>query len=82
MTLDAYLRKHAISAAALARTLKCSDVSMSNWRSGYQRPGPALMKRIVEVTRGEVSAADFPPARSRLAVRLARAGFAGEDRSR
>jgi transcriptional regulator with XRE-family HTH domain len=71
MTLDAYLRKHGISAASLARKLKCSDVSISNWRCGYQRPGPALMKRIAQVTGGEVNAADFPPARSRLAVRLA-----------
>ena len=77
MTLDGYLRKHGISAASLARKLKCSDVSISNWRSGYKRPGPTLMKRIAQVTRGGVSAADFTPARSRLAARLAAASRAG-----
>ena len=81
MTIDGYLRKHAMSTSALARKLRCSKATISVWRSGYHRPSPALMKRIAQVTRGEVSAADFPPARSRLAVRLARAARADATRA-
>ena len=56
-----YLRKHAMSTSALARKLRCSKATISVWRWGYYRPGPRLMARLAQVTRGEVSAADFPP---------------------
>jgi transcriptional regulator with XRE-family HTH domain len=63
MSIDDYLATHGMTAAQLAKKLRCSKAAISHWRCGRFQPGPRLRRALRRVTKGEGDVADFPRTR-------------------
>lgn len=59
MTLADYLREEHETAAAFARRVGVSRMTVSNWLRGASTPGGGLMERISRETGGKVQPNDF-----------------------
>lgn len=59
LTLDDYLRENNVSVEAFASAVGVSRMSVYRWRNREAFPKPVQLHRIVEVTRGKVSADSF-----------------------
>ena len=57
-----YREAHGLSRKQLADALNVSHVSVYRIEHGQQRPSYDLLRRIMELTGGEVTANDFVPA--------------------
>jgi transcriptional regulator with XRE-family HTH domain len=59
MRLADYLSREGISDTEFAAMIGVSRMSVGRYRSGERRPEWDVLARIVEATRGEVTANDF-----------------------
>lgn len=57
--LDRYLETQGIKNALFAAQVGASEATISRLRNGKQTPSYALVRRIAEVTHGEVTPNDF-----------------------
>ncbi len=58
MKLRSYLEKNGISERAFADRIGCSQASVNRY-CGERIPEPDTMRKIIEITGGEVTANDF-----------------------
>jgi transcriptional regulator with XRE-family HTH domain len=59
MKLSEYAKKHGVTLSTLAKELGTSVATISRHCSGKNIPKQELMRRIHELTGGEVTASDF-----------------------
>jgi len=59
MQLKTYLEKDNTTQEQFAETLGVAQATVNRWINGTRMPRPAHMRRIAEVTGGEVTANDF-----------------------
>lgn len=59
MTLADYLTQHDLTHEGFARMIGCEQPTVSRFVAGARIPSPVLMRKIVEVTNGAVTANDF-----------------------
>ena len=59
MTLKAYLSEKGLTYAAFALRIGVTTTAAWRYAAGVRVPRPAVMRRIVEATDGEVGPADF-----------------------
>lgn len=59
MTLDEYLRHTGRTRAEFARTIGITGQAVAYYIAGKRHPRPAIMRRIVAATEGEVRPDDF-----------------------
>jgi len=64
MKLAAYLRSRNLKHQEFAALIGCEQPTVTRFVRGRRIPSAALMRRIVEVTEGEVTANDFFEAES------------------
>ena len=63
MTLDKWLKQNRYHGKEFAELCNVSGAMISLVKNGYKPPGRKLIARITEVTKGEVTAADFAEAK-------------------
>ena len=59
MKLRAYMQKEGLGDAQFAERIGVHRQTVRQYREGKRIPRPEIMRRIVEVTGGEVTAQDF-----------------------
>jgi DNA-binding transcriptional regulator YdaS (Cro superfamily) len=59
MKLQAYLELKKLSHAAFGALVGASEFGVRKWARGERTPRPDAVRRIQEVTKGDVSPADF-----------------------
>lgn len=59
MTLSEFMTSRSMTDAQLAQQLECSTGAVRKWRYGERTPRPDQMRRIAEVTDGQVTPNDF-----------------------
>lgn len=59
MKIKDYLEKSKKRQAEFARDLGCSSGALSLWISGDRTPSPAMARKIVQHTKGQVGYADL-----------------------
>jgi transcriptional regulator with XRE-family HTH domain len=59
MTLDRYMAAHGLDAAAIAHQIGVSSEAVRKWLRGERIPRPEYMRRIGEITGGQVAPASF-----------------------
>ena len=59
MTLDEYLKGHAITEQQLAAATGCSQATINRVRNGKQRPSLDLLESVARATNGAVTPNDF-----------------------
>lgn len=76
MKLKTWIKAEGISDAEFARRLGVNPTQVSRWLAGKVRPDWDYLKKIILITRGQVSADDFievesdPDPLARLAARV------------
>lgn len=63
MLLDRYLADNGITTSAFAELIGKDRTFVARLRSGRNGPSPKVMQKIIEVTGGQVTAADIHLAR-------------------
>lgn len=68
MNLKEYFEKKSLSQVSFAKKIGISKAHICNILKGKRTPSLALMRRIIEITKGEVTVGDLfnPKAPSRL----------------
>lgn len=61
MKLSAWISKKKLTHAAFGAMIGATQAAVSRYVSGQRVPRPRVMARIVEVTKGQVTANDFVP---------------------
>lgn len=59
MQLEAFMKDRQMDAAAVAAAVGVSPEAVRKWLRGERIPRPAQMRRIVQMSGGEVRPADF-----------------------
>ena len=59
MKLGAYLSRERLTIQAFGRLVGCSHAHVSRLVNGVRKPSWVLLRRISEVTDGDVTASDF-----------------------
>lgn len=59
MKLEQYLTTNKLSPEAFGLLVDASESGVRKWMYGERTPRPKQMRRIIEVTKGKVSANDF-----------------------
>lgn len=59
MKLNEYLKRNKYSQNKLAKELEVTQAAVSRWCKGKVIPRPAVMKKILLLTGGAVTPADF-----------------------
>lgn len=59
MKLQTYIEKASITQEQFAASLGVTQAAVSRWIQGKKLPRPEAMKRISEITSGEVTPNDF-----------------------
>ena len=60
MTLSAYMKLRSLTDPAMAAIIGgCQESAVRKWRTGVRIPRRAFQRRIMEVTEGAVTPADF-----------------------
>jgi len=59
MTLREWREKKGLTVTELARILEADKSAVSRWENGERFPSRRFLKKIAEVTKGEVTANDF-----------------------
>lgn len=59
MDLEQYLKKHKIKQTEFAQQLGVTPTCISRWIRKIRLPRLAMMKKIITLTGGKVTAADF-----------------------
>ena len=62
MKLTNFLSENGITAAQIAAKIGVTEKAVSHWINGVRTPRPEQMVKIIEETRGAVTANDFLPA--------------------
>jgi len=62
--LSLYLKKNELSYDDFGALIGCSGTSVYRYAVGLRIPAPRVMRRIIEVTQGELSANHFYPSHS------------------
>ena len=59
MKLNEYMREHSLSARNLAAELGVSVTALNRYRNGQRIPERSVMKKIMDLTGGSVTANSF-----------------------